>query len=392
MFYISVKYRKPRKAGLPGNVFYVIRDQTGERTVSAEIRSENKEILNSAKDEIVFGLKTIYCVIEHLHESHENFTLDDIMTRFRIIQSETNPYREHIIKSGNNFEVRSDIASIGFAYRDTVKMLQHAPEIPSEPSLFEFIGSLIFRYKRNSSSLSKSYQSVLNSLMRFLNGKDTDIKSVDSDFIFAYEKYLKTRVAQTTVSFYMRTLRAVINHARQTGLTEIKFDWTANVDVSVTGPDKDIKDRSLKEEIIRKISRLDLTGLKSFELVRDVFMFAFYARGMELIDVANLKKENLNGNGLEYRRRLKGKTVRVMLGEKAMGIIRKYSNKGGDYLFPILQDGHRKYVFQTKSHEFSRVLKEISRMIDSPKTITFGMNRYSWSAIVNHADIAESLI
>jgi len=92
---------------------------------------------------------------------------------------------------------------------------------------------------------------------------------------------------------------------------------------------------SLGIEVIQQIAKLDLADDRRLDLARDIFLFGFYAKGMELVDVANLKVENLNGNILTYHRRLKGKERTVMLGNAALSIIRKYHDKNRDYLFPL---------------------------------------------------------
>ena len=121
---------------------------------------------------------------------------------------------------------------------------------------------------------------------------------------------------------------------------------------------------------------MNLSCDKSLELARDAFMFGFYAQGMEFIDVANLRTDNLKDNVLTYRRRLKGKVRNVVLGNRALAIISKYHDDNNDYIFPILQR-KRSYAYSTVKVEIAASLKKIGQMLNLLHSLTFSMNIYS---------------
>ena len=139
------------------------------------------------------------------------------------------------------------------------------------------------------------------------------------------------------------------------------------------------------------IERLDLSSDKTLDFARDMFMFGFYAKGMELIDIAMLRKGNLNGNTLTYNRRQKGKERKIELGEKAMSIVEKYRSDDNDYLFPIIQ---RKwtYSYSTVRNEFADSLNKIGKKLQLPVKLTFSMNIYSWESIIKNINLAEVLV
>ena len=127
---------------------------------------------------------------------------------------------------------------------------------------------------------------------------------------------------------------------------------------------------------------MNLSCDKSLELARDAFMFGFYAQGMEFIDVANLRTDNLKDNVLTYRRRLKGKVRNVVLGNRALAIISK---------FPILQR-KRSYAYSTVKVEIAASLKKIGQMLNLLHSLTFSMNIYSWQSIIRKTNITELFI
>ena len=60
---------------------------------------------------------------------------------------------------------------------------------------------------------------------------------------------------------------------------------------------------------------LDLTRSPSLAYARDIFMFSFYTRGMSFIDMAFLRKKDLQNGILSYRRQKTGATVVHQMGE-----------------------------------------------------------------------------
>ncbi|WP_370528745.1 hypothetical protein [Bacteroides sp. CACC 737] len=58
-----------------------------------------------------------------------------------------------------------------------------------------------------------------------------------------------------------------------------------------------------------------------------LFVFMFMMRGLPFVDLAFLRKKDLQGNVLSYRRRKTGHTLRVLLSPEALQLVRMVSNK-----------------------------------------------------------------
>ena len=137
------------------------------------------------------------------------------------------------------------------------------------------------------------------------------------------------------------------------------------------------------------IERLDLLSGKTLELARDMFMFGFYAKGMELIDIAMLRKDNLNSNTLNYNRGQRGKEHKVEFGEKAISIVNKYRGDDNDYMFPIIQ---RKYSYSTVRNEFADSLNKIGIRLQLPIKLTFSMNIIRRSRLYKKIKFTKTLV
>lgn len=267
-------------------------------------------------------------------------------------------------------------------------------DVPAEfdkSTLHGFLSSLIQEYSIEGKPYSKSLRSTQRSLEGYLNGKDLPLKDLTGNVVDDYKSYLDNKVSPETASFYLRNLRTALIRAEREHRLPSDFVWPQNIKTNIPRPERKPKNDGLDLKSIRMIERLDLSSDKSLDFARDMFMFGFYAKGMELIDIAMLREGNLDGNILTYNRRQKGKEHKVELGEKAISIVEKYKKEGKEYLFPII---HRKwmYSYNTARTEFADSLKKIGEKIQLPVKLTFSMNIYSWHTILNSANIAELII
>ena len=109
-----------------------------------------------------------------------------------------------------------------------------------------------------------------------------------------------------TVSFYMRILRATYNRAVDKGVIRQRFPFKH----VYTGVEKTVK-RAISFKVIRQLKEMDLSHSQSMEFARDMFMFSFYTRGMSFVDMAFLKKTDLNNGMLTYRRKKTGQLLSI---------------------------------------------------------------------------------
>ena len=155
---------------------------------------------------------------------------------------------------------------------------------------------------------SETYTTTLNSFMAFREEQDVPLDGISSDLMLMYEAYLKARgVRMNTISFYMRNLRAVYNRSVEKGLTAQNYPFRH----VYTGVDKTVK-RAIPIKDIKALKELDLSMKPSLDFAHDMFMFSFYTRGMSFVDIAYLKKTDLQNGILTYRRRKTGQELSII--------------------------------------------------------------------------------
>ena len=266
-----------------------------------------------------------------------------------------------------------------------------SPYIDTQNSVFNFIRWQI-RHKRQLGKVrsSETYRSMLNSLMHFRNGRDLTFDMVDGGLMELYEAWmLNNGLTRNTTSFYMRILRTNYKLAVEKGLTADRHPFRH----VYCGMDKTVK-RSVPLEVIRKIKGLDLSRKPGLDFARDMFVFSFCTRGMSFIDMAYLKKSDLDGGYLTYRRKKTGQLLTMEWTKQMQEITDKYRTNTTQYLLPIItrEDGTERRQYQNMMRKINRHLKDIARMADLPVPLSMYYTRHSWATIARGKDVPLAVI
>ncbi len=195
---------------------------------------------------------------------------------------------------------------------------------------------------RTARAYATTYKSVVS-----LSRHDLELGEVFTpSWLWDYQCYLMRRgLKRNTISFYMRMLRSMYNKA-------VELDVFVHVPrlffKTFTGLDPTIK-RSVSPDMIFRIARARLSGTLDF--CRDMFMLCFYLQGMTFIDFAFLKKSDIQGDYIVYRRRKTNSLITVSIRDKARKIIDKYAvlMKDSPYVFPVIVDPEKDETLQYQS-------------------------------------------
>lgn len=365
MISVKVKFRPSTVVGKEGVIYYqIIQNRivrqltTSYRIFPCEWDGPNARLiigntarsnqLLSLKSHIDWDLRRIYMIISRLTQDNQPFSANDIIAAF---------------------QTRTD-----------------------ELSLANFMESIIAQLKQMGKlRTAETYTATLRSFMRFRNDADVLLDEITPELIAMYEAYLQNNgVVRNTSSFYMRILRAVYNRAVGKDLVRQRNPFK-NV---YTGVDKTVK-RALPLSAIRRIKNLDLTRLPKLEFARDMFLFSFYTRGMSFIDMAFLKKTDLQNGYLKYRRH-KTKQQLLIRWEKCMQEILSLhpTDKASPYLLPIVKqpyDNARKCYRNTMA-SINVQLKKIAELTNVAFPLSLYCARHSWASIAHSKNIPISII
>lgn len=330
-----------------------------------------------------------------------------VTTRFRLLPSEWDAKKERVkcnvadskrekelqlIKKGLNQELKrleELIQTLSKQSHYCVKDLaEHYTNNSLTGSLTAFMEHLIKKMQQSNQMKTASiYTTVLHSFKKFRRGHDLKIEKIDSEVMVKYEAFLKgNHICPNTISCYMRVLRAVYNRTVDLGITSQRYPFKK----VYTGIDKTIK-RAVDEDVIIRLKTLNLDNYHELAMARDLFLFSFYARGMSFVDMANLRRSNIDHGILRYTRSKTGQNLIVKIESCMEEIISKYEHLNvKDYLLPIFTAQSQNYPRQLRT--YNNRLGRISTMLNLPKRLSSYVSRHSWATLAMRKGISVQVI
>ncbi len=291
-----------------------------------------------------------------------------------------------------------DNKGVSYTADDIIDTFRH---YKSEYSLFAYMENLITNLKQNGKArTAETYTAAIHSFRRFLNcgtqqkwlQNETDIMldCLTSEIMEGYEAWHKvTGNTNNTISFYIRIFRAVYNRAVEDGIIEDRKPFRR----VYTGVDKTVK-RALPLNLVRSMKSLDLSLNPKLDYARDLFMLSFYLRGISFIDLAFLKKTDLQNGKITYNRRKTGQRLEIAWTKEMQNIIDKYPTNNTRYLVPIITRSgiNERAAYRNASYIINRNLKKVAEMIGSPIPLTLYVARHSWASIAKAKGIPIGVI
>lgn len=118
-------------------------------------------------------------------------------------------------------------------------------------------------------------------------------------------------------------------------------------------------------------------------------------RVMSFVDMAYLRKKDLNGNILSYRRRKTGQQLFIKWEKCMQEIVEKYDNPLSQYLLPIIKpfseiDERKQYIYT--AHNINRSLKVIGNQLGLSVPLTMYVSRHAWASIAKSKNVPISVI
>jgi len=244
---------------------------------------------------------------------------------------------------------------------------------------------------------ARAYKETKNALVRFA-GKDTSFKSVTPEFLDKFEIFLrKNNNTEGGISFKMRELRAIFNKAINYEI--ISPDIYPFKNYKISKLKAKTQKRALTIEEFKKIRDVDLSNHPHLINAHKFFLFSFYARGINFVDMMKLRWSDIN-NGRIYYTRSKTKTqfnIEIIEGAQQILDYYKAQDRPTDYVFPILlvenlnpvQIADRKHKILVR---YNAHLKEIATLAKVQHHLTSYVARHSYATILKELGTSIEVI
>jgi len=251
-----------------------------------------------------------------------------------------------------------------------------------------------------------NYQRSINSLKAFKEG--IRFEDVNDVFLYSFEKWMLDKGRSiTTVGIYLRVLRAIFNEAIYRKLISAEYyPFSKRRYLMPTG--KNVK-KALSLAEIGKIFNYEPKTDQEAK-AKAFWLFSYFANGMNMTDIANLKFKNISGEFINFERaktirsmRSNPKVISAYITDELKAIIKKWGNwdtNKDNYIFPILSPGLASSQQRERIKDFiwrvNKALKSIAGDLGIDKSLTTYTARHSFSTVLKRSGasiefISESL-
>ncbi|UPZ16406.1 tyrosine-type recombinase/integrase [Flavobacterium humidisoli] len=261
-----------------------------------------------------------------------------------------------------------------------------------------FHESLIEEIK-NAGKLSTSNieKETLKSIQRFFGKTEITFRDLSVDAIYKYQSFLNgNNNSQSTIGIRIRTLRAVFNKAIKREIipaTMYPFNKFKVSKIKEGG-----KKEYLTEEELESLKNVKLLEKKDI-IARDMFLLSFYGRGINFIDLIQLKKTDLYKETITYKRSKTGVIVNFKINEYWKRKIEEYTSPGDSlYLFNIIHNNQNSEIYiNNRKEKYLKIyintpLKRIITDLRIQKKITYYCARHSFATILKFNNISIDII
>ena len=273
----------------------------------------------------------------------------------------------------------------------------------------ELIEKMVAARQKGNSIIYKDLRNQLANFLHEQGGKAIDIpfSEVTVRFCNQLETFFRQRGnIDTTLSNRYRTLRAVLNKAIAEGIAKPEhYPFSRNVaekhKFSIGKFDTTTQKRAISRDEIRKIEVFQPVGtytgahsslrnvveVDRLTLAKNVFLFSFYGAGINFVDLAKLRWQNItiDENGihrLNYTRQKTGGKFSLRLLPAAVSIINQYRsltcNGGDSYIFNIIDI--KRHITPTqihnRIHKVSAMVNEDLKRLGERTKITTPLTTY----------------
>jgi len=256
-------------------------------------------------------------------------------------------------------------------------------------------------------------EAALNDLEDFDKGlAKLDVKDIDKAFI---NRYIASRTNRgdkpNTISIRLRAIRAVLNYAIQDKVgSRVQYPFGKD-GVKIPSEKQTKTTNFIPTDWMAKMASTPMEN-RTQEEARHLFLFSFFAAGINYADMAKLTSKNLgwvmmeDGTSeqvIEYRRSKTHQTIQVFVNDNVRAELdwfRDNCDLVGDHLLPIINgkepaaDKWTEYVNQRRKR-FNKQLQAVAKELGFPvalQDLGSYTARHSFAMALRHQGVADTII
>ncbi len=204
--------------------------------------------------------------------------------------------------------------------------------------VFDFFDEIIEdKVKSGKTGNARVYKDTKNSLLKFVTTKNLRFHDVSVTFLEKYEVHLRENNNNDGgIAVKMRQLRALYNDALNRGIAKEEFYPFKKYKISKL-KGKATK-RALTIDEVKRFLKINISEYPHLQNSFNYFLFSYYCRGMNFIDLMKLKWSNIRGENIFYTRSKTNKQFVIKILEPVSKVLNHFRGlqNNSHYVFPII--------------------------------------------------------
>ena len=273
-------------------------------------------------------------------------------------------------------------------------LLDHGKSQKQHQCFYDFALEQISKLESNKRfGNAQSYKTAVNRVIDF-KGPDIKLLDIDYAFVLDFESFLANKgISSNGIAAYMRALRALLNIAMKLNLYDNNLYPFSRFKIRTSKTPS----RAITLCQIESIINMNIEKDSKHYHARNIFLLIFSLIGISFMDLIVLKKSNIQGNRIVYRRRKTGKIYSVRITNLAKSLLDEYQDNYSDYLLPQfgldgVEESKLRYKVNLGIKSVNKYLKQIGEQLDLSIDLTTYVARYSWANIAKSKGYSKDLI
>jgi len=324
--------------------------------------------------------------------------LELIETEAKKTAKELKPFSLELFEK-KMFNKKGNDILIHVAYTDTINSFLKRKKIGTA-STYELSEKSIIEYKAFILDISDEKRKEKKEVEKLDKSyKKLSFHDITPAWLQGYEDFMTNRDrSSATISMYLRCLRALFNSAIEDKTEGIVYPFTRKKDEKKKYkiPKAEAVKKALSKEQLKEL--FDSEPLTPEQIkAKDFWFFSYSCNGMNIKDIANLKRKDFNEDSFSFYRAktittvARKKKIQVYLNDFSRSIIEKYGSENttpDSFVFDIISKNDNAEIQHSKISNFncfiSQNLKKLCKEIRLPKEISAYWARHSWATIAHN--------
>jgi integrase len=249
------------------------------------------------------------------------------------------------------------------------------------------------------------FRNASSALRRFKTGRPVKFHEVTSRMLEELEAFLRSEGCTAGgIATYFRVIRVAVNKAIEDGLMapeQYPFGTARHKGYSMRRLKPTTKPRALDAEALDRLKAFPFNEHPQLGCTVRLFLFSYYARGINFADIARLKHSDIVDGRLGYTRtktKRKGEAAIFSLPVSApmAEIMAYFRDQESMYLFPVLKgtEGTEAEIWKRikdRLQHVNRDLKAVAKVLDIP-SLTFYVARHTYATTLKRKGVDLAVI